>query len=98
MECTITQYLDNKKVLAERIAAIDLLIDQTILLLGETISGAGGNIQSYELDDGQVRIKTGYRSIEDVQNGLTALERMKNLYINKLNGRVFQLRDVSTYR
>lgn len=98
MECTISQYLDSKKVLYDRIIAIDALIDQTILLLGDTISGAGGNIESYELDDGQVKIKTGYRSITDVQAGLKALEQMKNLYVNKYNGRVTVLRDVSTFR
>ena len=98
VEYTITGYLQSRVTLSSRIEAIDLLITNAILLMGDTISGAGGNISSYELDDGQVKIKTMYRSIGDVEAGIKALERMKQLYINQLNGRSCVLRDKRTYR
>lgn len=95
---TFSDYLVTKQSLWDRIAAIDLLIEKGILLMADTISGVGGNISAYELDDGQVKIKTNYRSIEDVESGLKALERMKNLYMNQLNGRSTVLRDHKTFR
>ncbi len=97
MECTITEYLESKLTLAQRIRSIDALIDKAILSLGETIEGVGSNISTYELDDGQVKIKTGYRSVAEVEAGIKSLERMKNLYINKLYGRSVQLRDANTF-
>ncbi len=97
MECTITVYLESKLVLADRIRAIDALIDKSILSISEAVDGVGANISTYELDDGQVKIKTGYRSVADIEAGIKSLERMKNLYINKLYGRGVQLRDANTF-
>jgi len=77
---------------------LDILIDKAILLLADNIDGAAGNISSYELDDGQVRIKTGYRSMADIESGIKSLERMKQLYINRLYGRSVTLRDSRTFR
>lgn len=97
-EYTISSYIQSKCTLAERIEAIDLMISNAIALMGDTIDGSGGNIAMYELDDQQVRIKTTYRSIEDVEKGITALERMKQRYINQYNGRAFVLQDRGTFR
>lgn len=97
LNCTISEYLSSKEKLKDRIAAIDVLIDKAILSLAETLDGVGANISTYELDDGQVKIKTGYRSIDEVEAGIKSLERMKNLYINKLYGRSVQLRDNNTF-
>lgn len=97
-EFTISSYLDSINSLRERINAIDVLIDKAILLLAENIEGAGGNISSYELDDGQIHIKTAYRSIDDIENGIKSLERIKQLYTNRLFGRSSVLRDKRTYR
>ena len=97
-EYTISSFLESKVTMEERVAAIDLLISNAILLMGETIAGAGGNIQSYELDDQQVRIKTSYRSIDDIANSITALRRMKFQFLNQLRGRVFQTQDINAFR
>ncbi|HMI01620.1 MAG TPA: hypothetical protein VK541_04015 [Pedobacter sp.] len=97
-EYTISTFLESKTVLQERILALDILIDKAILLLADNIDGAAGNISSYELDDGQVRIKTGYRSMADIESGIKSLERMKQLYINRLYGRSVTLRDSRTFR
>jgi hypothetical protein len=97
-EYTLAGYIESKCTLAERIVAIDALIDKGILLMADTIDGAAGNIAMYELDDQQVRIKTNYRSIDQVAAGVRALERMKQLYVNKYNGRAFVLQDRGTFR
>jgi hypothetical protein len=77
--------------------AIDAIISTSILLLADTAGGAGGNIAYYEMDDQQVRIKTGYRSLDQVSAGIDALTRIKNRYINQLNGRASVLQDRSTF-
>ncbi|MBB6236502.1 hypothetical protein HDC90_001114 [Pedobacter sp. AK013] len=97
-EYTVVEYLRSKKTLAERIAALDDIISNAILLLAETTSGAGANISSYELNDSQVQIKTGYRSIEDVTVSISALERTRNLYLNQLKGRSIVLQDKRTFK
>jgi hypothetical protein len=53
---------------------------------------------SYELDDGQVRIKTAFRSVTELEKGLDALRKTKNIYINQFNGRTFVLQDKRTFR
>lgn len=89
-------YLESKITLEERVIAIDALIDVMILSLADTVTKA--DIATYSLDDGQVKIATGYRSVKDVQNGIFALEQMKQMYLNRLNGRVFAIRDENAYR
>jgi len=94
----ISDYLRSKSTLQTRITAIEAIIDNSLLLLADTTSGAGGNIAYYEMDDDQVRVKTGYRSIQDVSSGLDALEKIKQRYINQLYGRAVVLQDKSTFR
>lgn len=95
---TISGYLESKTDLLARITAIDAIITTSILLLADTTSGAGGNIAYYELDDDQVRIKTGYRSIQDVSAGIDALTKIKNRFVNQYNGRGIVLQDRGTMR
>jgi hypothetical protein len=44
------------------------------------------------MNDGQMTVKTKYRSSNDVLKAIDGLEKLKNRYINKLNGRVTILR------
>ena len=97
-EYTIADYLESKTDLAARCDAIDAIIDQGLLLLASNVGGQGGNIAMYELDDGQVRIKTGYRSITEVSAGIDALEKLRNRYLNRLRGRTTVLMDKSVLR
>lgn len=101
MSCTyesVYLFLESKTKMVDRVKAIDLLIDQMILSLSDQAAGPGSGISEYSLDDGQVKIKTGYRSFSDVESGIQSLERMKQLYINRLNGRVIILRDEKSFR
>ncbi len=95
---TISGYLESKTDLQSRILAIDAIISTSILLLADTAGGAGGNIAYYEMDDDQVRVKTGYRSLQDVSAGIDALTKIKNRFINQYNGRASVLQDKSTFR
>lgn len=91
---TISIYLESKTTLLDRICAIEVLIEAMILKMADVTSGQNSVIDEYWMDDGQMKVKTSYRSIDDVQNGVKALERMKQIYVNKYNGRSFVLRDV----
>lgn len=95
---TLTDYLESKTSLQERIAAIDVLIDRMILTIGEAITGSAASVSEYSLDDGQIKIKTAYRSVPDIQEGIRGLETMRNLYINRMTGRQTILRDYKSIR
>ena len=98
MEYTVTQYLESKTTLQERITAIDSLIDSMILRIGEVVNGMNVSVEEYQMDDGQMKIRTRYRNVKDVEAGVASLEKMKQMYVNRLNGRVFNLRDSRTFR
>jgi hypothetical protein len=97
-EYTIADYLDSKDDIAAKIAAIDVIIAASLTLLANTVSGIGGNIEMYELDDGQVKIKTNYRSIDQVTEGITGLRKLRNVYKGELRGRASVLQDKRTFR
>lgn len=95
---TIVDYLECKLTLWERIDAIDLLIDKMILQIGAAIDDGVAVTSEYSLDDGQIKLKAVNRSVTDVQAQVKALETMKQMYVNRLNGRQTVLRDISTLR
>lgn len=95
---TIPDYLESKTTAADRIVAIENLIDAMILTISEAIEGSAASVSEYNLDDGQVKIKTVYRSIPDIEEGIRSLERIKQLYVNRLNGRQVVLRDLKALR
>jgi len=93
-ECTISIYIQSKVSLYEKIQAIEVLIESMFLKIAETTSGQAAIINEYWMDDGQMKVKTSYRSVVDVEAGISALEKMKQRYINQYNGRGMVLRDV----
>ena len=95
---TISGYLESKTDLAARIVVLNAAILASENMLLDLATGVGAGIAYYELDDDQVRIKTGYRSVADVMTGIDALERRKNKLINQLNGRGSVLQDRSTFQ
>ena len=95
---SISLFLESKQTLIDRVNAIDSLVDVMILSMADHAAGTGPTISEYQLDDGQVKIRTAYRSIKEVEDGILALERMKHLYLNRLNGRITILRDEKSYR
>lgn len=86
---TIPQYIECKSKLIGKVATYDILIESMeSALLEATVSG---HLSEYEMDDSMMRVRTRYRSINDMQNALNGLRRIRQDYINKINGRVTRL-------
>ena len=70
-------------------------IDAIIVALEDTMLKAAGtaNFDEYSLNDGQVIIKTTYRNTEDVIKSIKSLEAVRQMYVNRLNGRHVRLVD-----
>lgn len=98
IEYDCMSYIASRTSLQAKIAAIDVVIENNILLMGSQTLGQAGGTNMYELDDGQVRIKVIYKSVNEILAINTGLERMQQMYINRLNGRSVTLRDVRTFR
>jgi len=98
MECTPREYIESKTNLLARIQAIDALIDAMILSLADYAAGQNTAIEEYQMDDGQMKIRTKYRSPKDVDAAVIQFEKMKQMYVNRYNGRITYLRDNRTFR
>lgn len=97
-ECTISEYIALKPDYTSKILAIDVLIDKMLLSIAEQSAGGSlSGISEYQLDDGQIKIRTAYTSISMVESGITSLERLKQMYINRMTGRTVILRDVNSF-
>lgn len=84
-------YIDSATDLQAKIARMDAII---AALETSALTAAGtANFSEYSLNDGQTIIKTTYRTIEDVQRGILGFERIRQMYINRINGRVFRMVD-----
>jgi hypothetical protein len=77
-------YVSSQTTLRAKIAALDAIIDALITTCLK--SAATGNVTEYNLDTGQTKIKTMYRSPKEVSDAITAFETVKNYYVNQLNG------------
>ncbi len=91
-------YIASRTGLQARIAAIDIIIDNNIILMGQQTTSKAGGTGMYELDDGQIRIKVTYRSVKEILAINTGLEQMQQMYIRRLNGSLTVLRDKRTFR
>ena len=61
-------------------------------------SATSDNLTEYMLDDGQTKIKAVYKGTDAVINSINALERTKQLYVNRVNGRTMRLVDGKSFR
>jgi hypothetical protein len=90
MVFTETLYIEGATGLVERLTRIEAIIEALELRQVEVIGKS--NVEEYQLDDGQVRIKTIYRSADQIAKAIEAYERLKQKILNKLNGRQMVLR------
>ena len=97
-ECTFDQYILSKPKGLERIQAIEDIIDVMLIRMAEVAAGQNVPIDEYQLDDGQMKIRTSYRSPEDVAKAIEGFERTKQVFVNQYNGRVSYLRDSRSFR
>lgn len=97
-EYSITGYIESKCDIAAKIVAINNIIDLFMASMLDSMSGVSAGTQMYELDDGQVRIKTSFRSMNDIKTALFLLRTEKNKYINSFDGRTFVAQDKRNFR
>ena len=86
----ISTYLECHKTLVDKIKAIEALIsafELKLLDVGDSIV-----YDDYEMNDGQMKVRTKYRNSKDVLAGINGLEQLKQRYLNRVNGRTTILR------
>lgn len=87
---TIPHYFEEKSKLIGKVETYDILIEGLEnAILESTVSG---HLVQYELDDGQLKVRTMYRSIKDMITAMNGLMMLRQRYINKYNGAVTVLR------
>lgn len=93
-------YLSSASTLQERIDRLELLIDAMILSTLSVVDSDdyNPNVSEYQLNDGQMVVKTVYKTNNDVFASIKQLEAIKQMYMNQLNGRVNSLRDIRSLR
>ena len=88
---TCAIYVQDQPTLEAKIAALDAIIDA---LLGSALTMAGNDsIQEYSLNDGQTIIKTIYKGAVGIASAIRDFQRIRNIYVNQLNGRMVRLVD-----
>jgi hypothetical protein len=88
-------YVDSATTLKDKITRIDAVIDA--LLTVALKAAANENITEYSLNDGQTQIKTAYRGTDSVMKSIQAFEAIKQMYVNRLNGRHIRLMDSKNF-
>jgi hypothetical protein len=84
-------YIQSKTTLREKIAVIDAIIST---LEATALKSAGtDNQQEYWFDDGQTKIKLIYTGASAVFRAIQDFERLRQMYVNRLNGRMVRLVD-----
>ena len=87
---TVTQYLENPDVTLSKIQRYDALIDALELQIISNVENS--SFEELQMEDGQMKIRSRYRSMREMEAGLKALEQARQRYINRYNGRVSVLR------
>jgi hypothetical protein len=88
-------YIQCASTLQDKITRIDAII--TALEDTALKAAANDNISEYSLNDGQTVIRTVYKGADAVLNSIMAFERIRQMYVNRLNGRVFRLVDSKNF-
>ncbi len=88
-------YVEDACDLAAKIVRIDAIL--LALDAAALRAAAGEDISEYQLDDGQTKIRATRRGLAGIQASYMAFERIRQMYINRLNGRVFRLMDSKNF-
>lgn len=84
-------YVNTSTDLCDKITNIEAV--QAALLVAAMNAADNDHIQEYSLNDGQTIIRTEYRGVDAIMKSYNAWERIKQQFINQLNGRVFKMVD-----
>lgn len=92
---TIEQYVECKSQLIGKVATYDILIssmEKSILAALQSDQGdAAGQYAEYECDDGQMKIRARFRSVDQLITAMQGLRKIRQDYINQYNGRGIRL-------
>ena len=83
-------YIETAADIEAKIEKINQI--QTALEDAALNSASRNGIEEYMLDDGQVKIKTIYRSVDEIVASIEGFEKIKQRLINRVQGHVMQLR------
>jgi hypothetical protein len=84
------KYIESAASLEAKIVKIDQIIDG---LMNSAMENVGNSdLKDYFLDDGQTKIRANYRSSSEILDAVADWEKIKTVYVNRLNGRTFRLR------
>jgi hypothetical protein len=89
-------YLESCTTNRQKIAALDAIIDALMLTAAKAAGTA--NLKEYSLNNGQTIVRTMYNTMADVMAGIKAFETLRQMYINRINGRMVRLVDQSNFR
>jgi hypothetical protein len=79
-----SNYIESRQSLQDKIAGIDAIIAALIISAGKAATKDG--IQEYWLDDGQTKIKTIYKGVDQIWSSINAFKRLKIEYQEQLTG------------
>jgi len=91
MSCTEKVYIESATSLEAKLTRYDQIIEALELQMLNVAAG-NSDVAEYMIDDGQVRISTEYRDTVSIAKAITAFMSLREMIINKLNGRSFVLR------
>jgi len=91
-------YVTSASDISVRLTRIRQVIDNLILLAISTSGSGKSKYDSYELDDGQVKIFAKYRSTKDINEAIQGFEALEQRYLNQLNGRKMRMIDSKNFR
>lgn len=88
---TAALYIDSVTDMEAKVAAIDLIIASLLTLAAS--SASKDDVKEYMLDDGQTKIRTEFRGMSSIMDAITNFEKLRQMYLNRLNGRIYRLVD-----
>lgn len=90
MACSESSYIQDCTTLEERLVRLDNIIDALEIRALDSVSDS--STDEYSIDDGQIKIKTKYRSHKAILDAIVGFNRLKYKIINDMNGRKVILR------
>lgn len=88
---TIEQYIESRCDLIGKVKTYDNLIiamEKSLIAAMSAPDGtAAGQYAEYEMDDGQCKVRSRFRSVDQMIAGMQGLRKIRQDYINQYNGR-----------
>ena len=89
-------YIDSATTLKEKITKVQAVINA--LMDTALKSASSDHLKEYTLNDGQTQIKASYKGTDAIFASIRNFERLKQMYVNQLTGRMVRLVDGKNFR